>query len=154
MLFIHIIQDMVDKWKLIMKQFVNIKIDGLFLRRPISVYDVGNDTLTIVYKVVGEGTEKLKEMKKGEELDILTCLGNGYDLNFDENHALLIGGGVGVPPLYYLAKCLLKQGKKVSAILGFNTKNEVFGENEFKELGIEYKFHEAIKKDKEKQKVK
>ncbi|MBE6649162.1 MAG: dihydroorotate dehydrogenase electron transfer subunit [Ruminococcaceae bacterium] len=118
-------------------QFVNIKIDGLFLRRPISVYDVSTDSLTIVYKVVGQGTEKLCEMKKGDELDILTCLGNGYSLDFEGENALLIGGGVGVPPLYYLAKQLLKKGKKVSAILGFNTKAEVFGEEDFKALGVD-----------------
>ena len=118
-------------------QFVNIKINGLFLRRPISVFDVEENSLTIVYKVVGEGTEKLKEMKSGEELDILTGLGNGYNTDIQEDTALLIGGGVGVPPLYYLAKVLLKKGKKVCAILGFNTKDEVFGEEEFKKLGVD-----------------
>ncbi len=118
-------------------QFVNIKIDGLFLRRPISVYDVENGLLTIVYKVVGEGTEKLKEMKAGETLDILTCLGNGYNTDIEENNVVLIGGGVGVPPLYYLAKELLKKGKKIYAVLGFNTQNEVFGEEDFKALGAD-----------------
>ncbi len=117
-------------------QFVNIKIDELFLRRPISVYNVEDGFLTIVYKVVGEGTEKLKEMKYGEKLDVLTGLGNGYSLYSDLENALLIGGGVGVPPLYYLAKELLKKGKKVYAILGFNTKSEVFAEEDFKALGI------------------
>ena len=118
-------------------QFVNIKIDELFLRRPISVYNVEDGFLTIVYKVVGEGTEKLKEMKCGEKLDVLTGLGNGYSLDSDLENALLIGGGVGVPPLYYLAKELLKKGKKVYAILGFNTKSEVFAEDDFKALGID-----------------
>lgn len=118
-------------------QFVNIKIDGLFLRRPISVFDAENNALTIVYKAVGEGTEKLTQMKKDDELDILTCLGNGYNTSIKENNALLIGGGVGVPPLYYLAKELLKKGKKVYAVLGFNTKAEVFGEEDFKALGVD-----------------
>ncbi len=118
-------------------QFVNIKIDDLFLRRPISVYDVGENKLVVIYKVVGEGTEKLRTMKTGETLDILTCLGNGYNTEIEETTALLIGGGVGVPPLYYLAKELLKKGKKVYAILGFNTKSEVFAENDFKALGVE-----------------
>ncbi len=118
-------------------QFVNVKIDGLFLRRPISVCDVEENVLTLIYKVVGSGTEVLCKMKEGEFLDILTGLGNGYSLEFSQENALLIGGGVGVPPLYYLAKQLLKKGKKVSAILGFNTKDEVFLAEEFKKLGVD-----------------
>ncbi len=115
-------------------QFVNIKLDGLFLRRPISVCNVEGDTLTIIYKIVGKGTEKMSEMKGGV-LDVLTELGNGYDLSLSGDSPLLIGGGVGVPPMYYLAKQLIKQGKKVSVILGFNTKSELFYEEEFKALG-------------------
>ena len=116
-------------------QFVNIRLEGKFLRRPISVCDYDAETLTLVYKVVGSGTEQMAAMKAGEPLDILTGLGNGYDLGPAGDAPLLIGGGVGVPPLYHLAKCLLSQGKAVSVILGFNTKEEIFFEKEFKALG-------------------
>ena len=115
-------------------QFINIKLDGLFLRRPISVNDLSNDTLTIIYKVVGKGTEQLSKMQEGT-LDILTGLGNGYDLDKSGDNPLLIGGGVGVPPLYLLAKRLLNQGKKVTVILGFNKASEVFYQKEFEGLG-------------------
>ncbi len=118
-------------------QFVNIKIDGLFLRRPISVCDRDGDILTIIYKVVGKGTEAMSKMPNGTVLDVLTGLGNGYDLSKSGNAPLLIGGGVGVPPMYLLAKELVKQGKSVSVILGFNTKSEVFYEQEFKSLGCD-----------------
>ena len=117
-------------------QFVNIKLDGLFLRRPISVCDVVEDTLTIIYKVVGKGTKQMSEMKSGV-LDVLTGLGNGYDLSVSGDAPVLLGGGVGVPPMYLLAKHLLAEGKKVKVILGFNTIAEVFYENEFKALGAE-----------------
>ena len=116
-------------------QFVNILLDGFYLRRPISVCDRVEGRLTIVYKVVGKGTEKMSRMTVGEELDILTGLGNGYDLSDAGEKPLLIGGGVGVPPMYLLAKDLLAQGKRVSVILGFNTKDEIFYEEEFKALG-------------------
>ena len=116
-------------------QFVNIQLSGKFLRRPISVCDYDAETLTIVYKVVGAGTEQMSEMKAGEELDILTGLGNGYDLSLTGEKPLLIGGGVGVPPMYNLAKVLKAQGKDVTVILGFNTKSEIFYEAEFKALG-------------------
>lgn len=115
-------------------QFVNIKLDGMFLRRPISVCDACEDTLTIIYKIVGKGTEAMSKMQSGR-LDILTGLGNGYDLSLSGDAPLLLGGGVGVPPMYMLAKQLIAQGKKVSVILGFNTKEEVFYEEEFKTLG-------------------
>ncbi len=115
-------------------QFINIKIDGLYLRRPISVNDLDGDKVSIIYKVVGKGTEILSKISGGE-LDILTGLGNGYDLDNSGDTPLLIGGGVGVPPLYLLAKRLISQGKKVTVILGFNTKNEIFYEQEFKNLG-------------------
>lgn len=116
-------------------QFVNIKIDGLFLRRPISVCDREGDTLTIIYKVVGKGTDAMSKMPAGTVLDVLTGLGNGYDLELCGEEPLLLGGGVGVPPMYMLAKELRNTGKNVSVILGFNTKAEVFYENEFKALG-------------------
>ena len=118
-------------------QFVNLKIDGLYLRRPISVCDRTDGRLTLVYKVVGKGTEAMAAMKAGGKLDLLTGLGNGYDLRDAGERPLLIGGGVGVPPLYLLAKDLLAQGKAVSVILGFNTRDEVFYENEFRALGAD-----------------
>ena len=117
-------------------QFVNIKLDGLFLRRPISVCDVADDYLTIIYKAVGKGTAQMSQMKEGT-LDVLTGLGNGYDLTLSGDCPVLLGGGVGVPPMYLLAKELVAQGKKVSVILGFNTKSEVFYEQEFLALGAE-----------------
>ena len=118
-------------------QFVNIKLDGLFLRRPISVCDSTEGELTIIYKVVGGGTEKMSAMLPGDKLDILTGLGNGYDTSISGTHPLLIGGGVGVPPLYMLAKKLISEGKHVSVILGFNKKDEIFAEEDFKALGAE-----------------
>ena len=118
-------------------QFVNIQLDGLFLRRPISVCDVGENTLTIIYKVVGKGTEQMSAMKPGEKLDVLTGLGNGYDLTVAGDRPVLLGGGVGVPPMYLLAKRLLAQGKKVTVILGFNTESELFYEKEFAALGAD-----------------
>ena len=118
-------------------QFVNVKLDGLYLRRPISVCDWDATTLTIVYKVVGKGTEQMSRMRAGEELDVLTGLGNGYDLSAAGEHPLLLGGGVGVPPMYALCKELIKLGKQVSVILGFNTKAEVFYEEEFRALGAD-----------------
>ena len=116
-------------------QFVNIQLDGLFLRRPISVCDVQGDRLTILYKVVGKGTMQMSKLTAGQ-LDILTGLGNGYDLSKAGDMPVLIGGGVGVPPMYLLCKELLKLGKAVTVILGFNTKNEIFYEREFRELGV------------------
>ena len=117
-------------------QFINIQLDGFYLRRPISVCDNDENSVTIIYKVVGGGTEKMSEMTSGK-LDILTGLGNGYDTERSGDKPLLIGGGVGVPPLYMLAKELIREGKKVSVILGFNTKNEIFYEEEFKRLGAD-----------------
>ena len=118
-------------------QFVNIQLDGLFLRRPISVCDYDDETLTIVYKVVGKGTEAMSAMAAGQKLDILTGLGNGYDLSLSGEKPVLLGGGVGVPPMYNLAKKLIAEGKKVSVILGFNTKSEIFYEEAFKNLGCD-----------------
>jgi len=116
-------------------QFVNVKLDGLYLRRPISVCDRTENELTLIYKVVGKGTEKMQAMKGGEELDLLLGLGNGYDMDNAGDSPLLVGGGVGVPPLYLLAKELIKKGKNVTVILGFNTKSEIFFEEEFRALG-------------------
>ena len=118
-------------------QFVNIRLDGLFLRRPISVYDSAEGRLAIIYKAVGKGTRQMTGLKPGTELDVLTGLGNGYDLDKAGDRPLLLGGGVGVPPLYLLAKQLRAQGRAVSVVLGFNTWAEVFGEEEFKALGCD-----------------
>ena len=115
--------------------FVNIRLDGLYLRRPISVFDSESGRLTILYKVVGRGTEQMTGLKPGSQLDALTGLGNGYDLSKAGDHPLLLGGGVGVPPLYLLAKKLRAEGKAVTAVLGFNTAAEVFAEEEFRALG-------------------
>ena len=117
-------------------QFVNIQLDGLFLRRPISVCDVEGDVLTIIYKVVGKGTRAMSQMQSGE-LDVLTGLGNGYDLSLCGEKPVLLGGGVGVPPMYLLAKRLVAQGKTPTVILGFNKAQEVFYKEEFKTLGCE-----------------
>ena len=116
-------------------QFVNLKLDGFFLRRPISVCDSEDGILTLIYKVVGKGTEYMSTLPVGEKLDILTGLGNGYDLTRSGNKPLLVGGGVGVPPLYKLAKNLIREGKEVTVILGFNTKSEVFWKEEFQKIG-------------------
>ena len=117
-------------------QFVNIKLDGYFLRRPISVCDCEGDKLTILYKIVGKGTLAMSKMKAGDKLDILTGLGNGYDLTVAGDKPLLIGGGVGVPPMYMLAKQLVKLGKTPSLIMGFNTAEEIFYKDEFEKLGV------------------
>ncbi len=118
-------------------QFVNIQLDGLYLRRPISVCDLEENVLTIVYKAVGKGTARMSRMQPGEKLDVLTGLGNGYDLSLSGDKPVLLGGGVGVPPMYLLAKRLIGQGKQVKVILGFNTKAELFYEDEFKAVGAE-----------------
>ena len=116
-------------------QFVNIRLDGLYLRRPISVCDCEGDLLTLIYKVVGKGTEQMSEMAEGESLDLLTGLGNGYDLTKSGDAPLLIGGGVGVPPMYMLCRELIREGKKPTVILGFKKADEVFYKNEFEALG-------------------
>ena len=118
-------------------QFVNILLDGFYLRRPISVCDAEDGRLTLIYKAVGKGTEKMSKMVGGEKLDLLTGLGNGYDLSLSGDRPLLIGGGAGVPPMYMLCKKLIAEGKKCSVILGFGSKDEVFYEDEFKALGAE-----------------
>ena len=116
-------------------QFVNIQLDGFFLRRPISVCDCEDGTLRLIYKVVGKGTEAMSGLASGTGLDILTGLGNGYNTEVSGEKPLLLGGGVGVPPMYMLCKKLLAEGKDVTVILGFNTESEVFYEEEFKALG-------------------
>ena len=118
-------------------QFVNIQLSGKFLRRPISVCDWDETTLTIVYKVVGHGTQQMSKMTAGEQLDILTGLGNGYDLSLAGERPVLIGGGVGVPPMYGAAKHLAQRGIKATVILGFNTASEIFYEQQFRDLGCE-----------------
>ena len=118
-------------------QFVNIRVQGQFLRRPISVCNIADGILTIIYKVVGVGTEAMSHLPVGTQLDVLTVLGNGYDLSKAGDEPLLVGGGVGVPPMYMLARQLREMGKAVRVILGFNTKDEVFYEEEFRALGCD-----------------
>lgn len=117
-------------------QFINIKLDSFFLRRPISVCDYDENTVTIIYKTVGAGTEKMSTLKSGEKLDILIGLGNGFDTQKSGDNPLLIGGGVGTPPMYNLAKNLSENGKNVTVVLGFNSKSDVFYKKEFKALGV------------------
>lgn len=124
-------------------QFVNIKLDGLFLRRPISVCNCTEGELTLIYKVVGRGTELMSRMQGGEQLDLLVGLGNGYDTSVAGEHPLLIGGGVGVPPLYMLAIKLLSEGRRVSAVLGFNKSSEVFLADELRALGVDVRIATA-----------
>jgi len=117
-------------------QFVDIQLEGHFLRRPFSVCWRDEKTITVVYKIVGCGTESLAGLKPGTELDLLTGLGNGFDLSRSGDRPLLIGGGVGAPPLYWLCRVLLDRGRKPAVILGFNTKSEIILENEFRALGV------------------
>lgn len=136
-----------DVWRMVLEgdtqwitrpgQFVNIELEGLYLRRPISICDWDASTITIIYKVVGRGTELMRGMQAGEQLDVLTGLGNGFDPSVECERPLLVGGGVGVPPLYHLAKELIARGRKVSVVLGFNTAQEVFYADEFRSLGAE-----------------
>lgn len=124
-------------------QFVNIKLDGHFLRRPISVNDISENELTIIYKILGEGTREMSHYEVGRELDVLTGLGNGYSIELMKEEVpsratiALIGGGVGIPPLYLLAKKLIASGEKVHVVLGFNSSCDVFYEKEFLALGAE-----------------
>lgn len=120
-------------------QFINIKLDGFYLRRPISICDYDDTTITIIYKIVGEGTEIMSKMNAGEKLDVLCGLGNGFDTSKTLDKPVLIGGGVGVPPMYNLCKRLISEGKNVTVILGFNKKDEIFYEDEFKKLGADVK---------------
>ncbi|MBR5812662.1 MAG: dihydroorotate dehydrogenase electron transfer subunit [Alistipes sp.] len=118
-------------------QFVNIELEGFYLRRPISISDWSENTITIIYKVVGRGTEVMSRMGIGVKLDVLTGLGNGFNPDAECQKPLLVGGGVGVPPLYRLAKELIAKGRKVSVVLGFNKADEVFYADEFKALGAD-----------------
>lgn len=118
-------------------QFVNIQIEGFSLRRPISISSVDETTFTIVYKTVGDGTKRLAQMAEGQTLDIIGPLGSSYPLDIEENDVLIIGGGVGVPPLYELAKQYRRKGKNVYAVLGFQDKDSVFYEEEFQNLGCQ-----------------
>ncbi len=118
-------------------QFVQLRLDGLYLRRPFSVCDKDSDSFTVLFETVGKGTAKLRDIQPGAKLDVLTGLGNGFDLNACGDAPLLIGGGTGVSPLYWLAKELLGQGKYPTALLGFNTEADVFYEDAFRALGIE-----------------
>lgn len=118
-------------------QFVNIAIEGCYLRRPISVCDYDGQSITLIYKVVGRGTEIMSRMQAGEKLDVLTGLGNGFSLSAATERPLLVGGGVGVPPLYNLARKLKAAGKRVQVVLGFNRADEIFYADEFEALGIE-----------------
>ena len=120
-------------------QFINIKLDGFYLRRPISICDYDDTSITIIYKVVGSGTEVMSKMNSGEKLDVLCGLGNGFDTSKALDKPVLIGGGVGVPPMYNLCKKLIAEGKKVTVVLGFNKKDEIFYEDEFKKLGANVK---------------
>ena len=117
-------------------QFINVALDGLYLRRPISVCDWSDEGLVIIYKAVGKGTAQMAEMQPGQTLDCLTGLGNGFDVAACPASPVLVGGGVGVPPLYGLAKRLLASGKKPSVILGFNTADEIFDDMAFAALGV------------------
>jgi dihydroorotate dehydrogenase electron transfer subunit len=116
-------------------QFVNLAIPELYLRRPISVCDWDDETLTIIYKIVGKGTDKMSRMESGEKLDVLTGLGNGYDTGKCGDKPLLVGGGAGVPPMFALAKKLISEGKSVSVMLGFNSEDEIFYEDKFLSIG-------------------
>ena len=118
-------------------QFVNVEVEGKFLRRPISVSDYDEKTITIIYKVVGSGTEQMRQMERGKQLDILTGLGNGFSTENEAQRPLLVGGGVGVPPMYNLCKRLLSEGKQPRVVLGFNTASEVFYKAEFEALGVD-----------------
>ena len=118
-------------------RFVQLKLDSFYLRRPISVCDAEDGRLTLVYKIVGRGTEAMAQYECGKRIDVLTGLGNGYNLSNSGDRPLLIGGGAGVPPMYLLARRLIAQGKRPTVILGFNKAEEIFYAERFRELGIE-----------------
>lgn len=117
-------------------QFINLTVEGCYLKRPISVFDWDENTITIIYKVVGEGTEKMSKWETGKEVECLTGLGNGFSPLKSGDKPLLIGGGVGIPPLYGLCKRLVAEGKTPTVILGFNTEKEIFCKDDFEALGV------------------
>ena len=118
-------------------QFVDLRLPEKYLRRPISVCDYDESTLTLIYKVVGSGTEIMATLPAGTKLDVLTGLGNGYDTSCSGERPLLVGGGVGVPPMYNLCKKLIAEGKKPQVVLGFNAKHEIFLAHDFRDLGAD-----------------
>lgn len=117
-------------------QFINIKLEGKYLRRPISICDYDDEKIVIVYKIVGVGTEQMAELSVGDKLDVLVGLGNGYNADKSGEKPLLIGGGVGIPPLYNLCKKLIANGVTPTVILGFNTADEIFLKEDFEKLGV------------------
>ena len=118
-------------------QFVDLRLPEKYLRRPISVCDYAEGKLTLIYKVVGSGTEIMASLPVGTKLDVLTGLGNGYDTRLSGQNPVLVGGGVGVPPMYNLCKKLVAEGKQPQVVLGFNTAEEIFLADEFRALGVE-----------------
>ena len=118
-------------------QFVNIALPGLYLRRPISVSDASDGRLTLIYKIVGRGTEAMAAMAPGQALDVLSGLGNGFDVSLAGDRPLLLGGGIGAAPLVLLARRLRAAGKTVAVVLGFNTRDEIFYEDEFRAMGCD-----------------
>ena len=117
-------------------QFVDLRLPEKYLRRPISVCDYNGTTLTLIYKVVGSGTEIMASLPVGTRLDVLTGLGNGYDTALSGDTPVLVGGGVGVPPMFNLCKKLVAEGKRPQVVLGFNTGSEIFLADEFRALGV------------------
>ena len=118
-------------------QFVDLRLPEKYLRRPISVCDYDETTLTLIYKVVGSGTEIMSTLPVGTQLDVLTGLGNGYDTSLSGDRPVLVGGGVGVPPMFNLCKKLVAEGKHPQVVLGFNMASEIFLAEEFKALGVD-----------------
>lgn len=115
-------------------QFIEISVPGFYLRRPISICEIKEDSLVIIYKVLGQGTKKMTELTSDDLLDIFGPLGNGFPIENQEK-VLLIGGGVGVPPLYETAKQYRLKGSKVDVVLGFNDEESIFYKEEFEQLG-------------------
>lgn len=118
-------------------QFVDIALDGFYLRRPIAVCDLSDDGMTICYKAVGKGTEYMSTLRPGMTLDLLTGLGNGFNVAACRDAALLIGGGLGAAPLHLLCRELKAAGKKVSVVLGFNKAEEIILIEEYRKMGVE-----------------
>lgn len=117
-------------------RFVNLLLPGKYLRRPISVSDYSDGCLTLLYDVVGDGTKAMSEMEPGTRIPTLTALGNGFNPERECTTPLLLGGGIGCAPLVNLARCLKEAGKTPTVILGFNRKEDVVLEEEFKNMGV------------------